>query len=107
VVEISDIQIMEATVSSSDELNEYIESLKKDRPTPKQKLSIIGSESRTNLATIKGFAQIIKLKVDPSTPGLPTDFSMWIDKIIEASYYLEAVLEIIWLPENDSDQPQS
>jgi hypothetical protein len=94
-------------MSRLEELYQYIEELKQDKPTAKQKLSIIGYESVTPLATINGFAQLIKLKVDPETPGLPTDFSTWTDRIIEASNYLEALLEIIRLPENDSEQPLS
>jgi len=94
-------------LSSLDDLNQYIESLRSDRPASKQKLSIIAIESKVPLATIQGFGEIIKNEVDPGIPGLPPDFSTWIDKIIEASNYLEMVLEIISLPENDSEQPQS
>jgi hypothetical protein len=104
---VSAVSSKESTVSRLDDLNEYIETLKQDKPTPRQKLSIIGNESVRPLATIKGFAQIIKLKVDPETPGLPTDFAMWVDSIIEASTYLETILKVIRIPENDSEQPQS
>ncbi len=74
-----------------DDWNRFVKSA--GNTPPEQKLSIIRSETITPISSIKGFAHIMKLKIDPSTPNLPEGFFYWLDEIIKNVEYVERVME--------------
>ena len=62
---------------------------------PEEKLGALRTEMVTPIATIRGYARVLKKEVDPTViKGLPDEFGEAVDKIIEASDKLYKLLMI-------------